>query len=299
MNEIRGEKVSFRKEDIVALHSLPSAQAHDPCIVHAPNKRSLARVVFTTIIAVASLVLLLGAAVVAAIEGGILDQPLNARAQTALNTALGSDYHAEVGSTVLRMTSSGALALKAQDVTLVENVSNKRLVSTDSVFIELNPLALMTGRIAVSRLEAEGATLDPALLPQGKPIDLTTIRIADVGAGLEVAFKQIDRLSQLIGRSNTETVRIADLRLSFSGLRQRIVPVVVETLDFKRTADGSMQIDGAFFYRWTIVAASPARRPPERTYHDAGRLRHGTSALCLHASQRNRNRTGIRGDEQR
>jgi hypothetical protein len=246
MNEIRGEKVSFRKEDIVALHSLPSAQAHDPCIVHAPNKRGITRLIFTTTVVVASIVLLLGAALIAAIEGGVLDGPLNARAQAALNTALGSGYHAEVGSTVLRVTSDGALALKAQNVTLVENVSNKRLVGTNSVFIELNPLALMTGRIAVSRLEAEGATLDPALLPQGKPIDLTTIRIADVGAGLEVVFNQIDRLSQLIGRSNTQTVRIADLRLSFSGLRQRIVPVVVETLDFQRTADGSMQIDGVF-----------------------------------------------------
>jgi hypothetical protein len=246
MNEIRGEKVSFRKEDIVVLHSLPSAQAHDPCIVHAPNKRGIAHLVFTATAVIASIVLLLGAALVAAIEGGFLDEPLNARAQTALNAAIGSGYHAEVGSTVLRVTGNGALALKAQDVTLVENVSNKRLVTTNSVFIELNPLALVTGRIAVSRIEAEGATLDPSLLPQGKPIDLTAIRVADVAGGLEVVFNQIDSISQLISRSNTETVRIADLRLSFAGLRQRIVPVVVETLDFKRTADGSMQIDGAF-----------------------------------------------------
>ncbi|MCV9996936.1 DUF3971 domain-containing protein [Pararhizobium sp. YC-54] len=246
MNEIRGEKVSFRKEDIVVLHSLPSAQAHDPCIVDAPNKRGIAHLVFTATAVIVSIVLLLGAALVAAIEGGFLDGPLNARAQTALNAAIGSGYHAEVGSTVLRVTSNGALALKAQDVTLVENASNKRLVGTDSVFIELNPLALMTGRIAVSRLEAEGATLDPSLLPQGKPIDLTAIRVADVAGGLEVVFDQIDSISQLIGRSNTEAVRIADLRLSFAGPRQRIVPVVVETLDFKRTADGSMQIDGAF-----------------------------------------------------
>ncbi len=246
MNEIRGEKVSFRKDDIIALHSLPSAQAHDPCIVHAPNKRGAAHLVFTTTIVVTAIFLLLGAAVLAAIESGLLDGPLNARAQTALNSAIGGGYHAEVGSTVLRVTASGALALKAQDVTLVENASNKRLVTTNSVFIELSPLALLTGRIAVSRLEAEGATLDPSLLPQGKPIDLMAIRVADVAGGLEVVFKQIDSISQLISRSNTETVRIADLRLSFAGLRQRIVPVVVETLDFKRTADGSMQIDGAF-----------------------------------------------------
>ncbi|WP_455271552.1 YhdP family protein [Rhizobium herbae] len=246
MNEIRGEKVSFRKEDIVVLHSLPSAQAHDPCIVHAPQKRGIAHLLFTTTIVIAAIFFLFGAAVLAAIEGGFLDGPLNARAQTALNAAIGDGYHAEVGSTVLRMTSNGALALKAQDVTLIENASSKRLVTTNSVFIELNPLALMTGRIAVSRLEAEGATLDPSLLPQGKPIDLTAIRVADVAGGLEVVFNQIDSISQLIGRSNTETVRIADLRLSFAGVRQRIVPVAVETLDFKRTADGSMQIDGAF-----------------------------------------------------
>lgn len=246
MNEIRGEKVSFRKEDIVALHSLPSAQAHDPCIVHAPNKRGIMHLAFTIAAVVASIILLIGALLVAAIEGGFLDEPLNARAQMALNTATGSNYHAEVGSTVLRVTSNGALALKAQNVTLVENASNKRLVTTNSVFIELNPLALMTGRIAVSRIEAEGAMLDPSLLPQGKPIDLAAIRIADVADGLEVVFSQIDNISQLIGRSDTETVRIADLQLSFSGPRQRVVPVVVETVDFKRTADGSMQIDGVF-----------------------------------------------------
>ncbi|OBZ92430.1 membrane protein [Pararhizobium polonicum] len=246
MNEIRGEKVSFRKEDIVVLHSLPSAQTHDPCIVHAPQRRSMTHIVVMTTIVMAAIFFLLGAALLTVIEGGFLDESLNARAQTALNGAIGEDYHAEVGSTVLRVTSSGALALKAQDVTLVENISNKRLVTTNSVFIELDPLALITGRIAVSRLEAEGATLDSSLLPQGKPIDLTAIRVADVAGGLEVVFKQIDSIAQLIGRSNTETVRLADLQLSFVGPRLRVVPVIVESVDFKSGANGSMQIDGIF-----------------------------------------------------
>jgi hypothetical protein len=246
MNEIRGEKVSFRKEDIVALHSLPSAQAHEPYIVHAPQKRGLARLVFTTTILISAIFLFFGAAVLAAIEGGFLDGPLNARAQTALNSAIGNAYHAEVGRTVLRVTSTGALALKAQNVTLVENASNKRLVTTNSVFIELNPLALLTGRIAVSRLEAEGATLDPSLLPQGKPIDLTAIRVDGVATGLEAVFNQMDSIAQLIGRSNTDIVRIADLQLSFAGPRLRAIPVVVKSIDFRRSDDGSMQIDGLF-----------------------------------------------------
>jgi hypothetical protein len=246
MNEIRGEKVSFRKEDIVALHALPSAQAHDPCIVRAPHKRGIAHLVFMTTVVVTAIVFLLGAVLLATIEGGLLDGPLNARAQTALNAAIGDGYHAEVGSTVLRVTSNGGLALKAQDVALVENTSKKRLVTTNSVFIELNPIALLSGRIAVSRLEAEGAMLDSSLLPQGKPVDLTAIRVADVASGLEFVFNQMDGISQLISRSNTESVRIADLQLSFAGPRKRIVPVVVDAVDFKRANDGSMQIDGAF-----------------------------------------------------
>ena len=246
MNEIRGEKVSFRKQDIVALHSLPSAQTHDPCIVHAPHGHGRANRLFAALAGLVALVLLLGVAVLATIESGMLDGPLNARAKAALNLALGDGYHAEVGSTVVRMTSSGALALKARDVTLVENGSGKRMVTTDSVSIEISPLALMTGRVAVTRLEAEGATLDPSLLPQGKPIDLTAIRIGHIADGLEQVFARIDGISQLIGRSNTETVRIADLSLSIAGPRKQVVPVIVEAIDFKRGADGSMQIDGAF-----------------------------------------------------
>ena len=102
------------------------------------------------------------------LKAGFWTDRSNARAQTALNAAIGDGYHAEVGSTVLRVTSNGGLALKAQDVTLVENASSKRLVTTDSVFIELNPLALLSGRIAVSRLEAEGAMLDPSLVAAGQ-----------------------------------------------------------------------------------------------------------------------------------
>ncbi len=246
MSEIRGEKVSFRKQDIVALHSLPSAQAHDPCIVHAPVQRGMVRLIFSAAIIISALFFLVGAVVLTMIESGVLDRPLNARAKTALNSAIGAGYHAEVGSTVLRLTGNGALALKAQDVTLVENASDKRLVTTNSVFIELNPLALLSGRISVSRIEAEGAMLDAALLPQGKPLDLTAIRVSHVEDGLETIFKQMDAISKLIDRSHTEIVRLADLKLSFAGPRKRVVPVVVESLDFKRGTDGSMQIDGLF-----------------------------------------------------
>jgi hypothetical protein len=43
MSAIRGEKIRFRKKDIVALHDLPSARTKDPMIVHCPPARSRTR----------------------------------------------------------------------------------------------------------------------------------------------------------------------------------------------------------------------------------------------------------------
>ncbi|MGO7711747.1 hypothetical protein, partial [Rhizobium johnstonii] len=40
MSAISGEKVTFRKKEIVALDRLPYAQAEDPIIVHCPPPSS-------------------------------------------------------------------------------------------------------------------------------------------------------------------------------------------------------------------------------------------------------------------
>jgi hypothetical protein len=244
MSEIRGEKTVFRKEDIVALHSLPSAQAHDPCIVHAPHGRRWSRRIFRGACGLLSLVVLLVAGLVIAVEAGAIDRMLNTRAQAALNTALGDAYHVDVGSTVVRLTGHGALALKAQDVSLKRNASDEQLLTTDTVFIELDPFSLLTGKLAVSRIEAEGARLAPSILPQGKPLDLTRIRIADVGSAMDAVFSQMDTISGLIARSGTQVVRIADVMLPLSGPRNRVVKLDIHSLDFARSESGSMTIRG-------------------------------------------------------
>ncbi len=246
MSEIRGEKVRFRKQDIVALHALPSAQAHDPCIVHSPNPRSLTRRCATGAVWLVALVLMLVAGVVVSVESGMLDRALNERAETALNAALGEGYHADVGRTVVRLTSSGALALKANDVTLKRSQDQAQLLTTDSVFIELDLLGLLSGRLAVSRIEAEGATLASALMPRGKPLDLTALQIRNLGPGVDGIFEQIDAIAALIARSGTELVRIADVSVPLSGPRNRVVDLDIHALDFRRTAEGAMRIDGAF-----------------------------------------------------
>ncbi|HEV7322710.1 MAG TPA: DUF3971 domain-containing protein [Ensifer sp.] len=244
MSEIRGEKVGFRKKDIVALHALPSAQAHDPIIVHAPRKSTFPRFCAKIALSLFFFVLVIGAAIVTAIESGVIDSTLNARARTALEAALGDAYQVEVGSTVVRMTGSGALALKAREVSLNESVSGQPVVKLRSISIALDPLALVTGRIAVSSLQAEGGDFDTGLLPRGEPLDLTKIKIADVGDALEAIFSHVDRMSQMAAGRGSQTVTLSDFSFSVVGARDRVVPVVATALEFKRDSGGSMSAMG-------------------------------------------------------
>ncbi|MBK5567782.1 DUF3971 domain-containing protein [Ensifer sp. SSB1] len=245
MSDIRGEKVGFRKKDIVALHALPSAQAHDPIIVHAPRKSAPLRLCAKIALSISLLALILGAILVTVIESGMMDSTLNARARAALNSALGNAYHADVGSTVVRMTASGAIALKAREVELSEATSGQPVAKLRSISIALEPLALLTGHIAVSRLEAEGGDFDTGLLPRGEPLDLTKIRIADVGQALEALFSHVDRMSQMAAGRGNQTVTLSDFSFSVVGSRNRVVPVVASALEFNRDASGSMSVKGS------------------------------------------------------
>ncbi|WEX75881.1 DUF3971 domain-containing protein [Sinorhizobium numidicum] len=244
MSDIRGERVCFRKDDIVALHALPSAQAHNPVIVHAPRPGGMLRLCGKIFLCCLLVSFLIVAFLVAVIESGFVDRPLNDRARAALNGALGGNYSADVDDTVLRVTAGGALALKARGVTLNEGGSGRPVARLGAVSIALDPFALMTGRIAVSRLEAEGGELDTGLLPRGEPIDLTAIRIADVGAALEKLFGHIDGMSRLTARSATQTVELSDFSLSVTGTRGRAVPVDIKKLAFSRDPDGSIRVEG-------------------------------------------------------
>ncbi|MCA1492306.1 DUF3971 domain-containing protein [Sinorhizobium alkalisoli] len=266
MNEIRGERICFRKEDIVALHALPSAQAHDPVIVHTPSSGGAARLCGQIFLCLSLVIFVIVASLVAVVESGIADAPLNARAREALNGALGPAYRAEVESTVLRVTGRGALALKARGVTLKEGGAGRPVVRLAAVSIALDPVALLTGRISVSRLEADGGDLDTGLLPRGEPINLAAIRIADVGTALEALFAHVDGMSRLTATSATQRIRLSDFSLSVTGARGRTVPIHIDSLDFAREPDGSIRVDGAVALdgRQTHLAA--------RAFGNGGRL---------------------------
>ena len=246
MGIVRGEKVSFRKADIVCLHDLPSAKAHDPVVLHATDGPGTAGIILRLFGGVAAFAFVIGLLVVAAIEAGFADSTLNARALSALNQAVGPGYRASVERTVLRFSGFEGLALKAENVALIEVNSGRHLATTAAVSIVLDPLALLSGRISASQLVVDGAMIDPSLLPKGGPPDLTALRVSDVPDYLDAAFERLDTVDGMIDRNGLESVRISDLGLPLRGRGDRPVLLTVESLTFDRSVAGRMAIAGSY-----------------------------------------------------
>ncbi|WP_267550725.1 DUF3971 domain-containing protein [Rhizobium rhizogenes] len=245
---IRGEKVTFRKKDLVSLDHLPSAQVDDPLIVHVPERTSRNRshvwhVCRMTLVFIAFLATILGA-VIATIESGIFDAPLSQKAQTALDKAIGPRYKAEVGATVVRFTSDLRLALEARDVNVVDQDSGKHLSTMSTVNMELDPLALLEGRVEVASVAAEGIALDTSLLPQGNPVDLTALRVDALPQALTSAFDNLDFLERFVQRGGTNSVRISGFSVKLARQEGDPISLVVDNLTFERNEPNSLHLYG-------------------------------------------------------
>lgn len=244
MSAIRGEKVTFRKKDIVALHELPSAQAEDPMIVHCPPPRSRLRRTAGWTGACFALLFIIIAAIVGVIESGMIDTALSKQAQMALNNAMGPRYKAEVGSTVVRFTSGLRLALEARNVNLIDQQSGEHLSTVEAMRMALDPLALFRGRIAITDVEAEDIALDTALLPAGNPIKLDNLRVDEVPQALESAFSHLDLFDSFAQRGGTDSVRISGINVKLADTANGPVSLVIDDLVFARPTDHSLQLTG-------------------------------------------------------
>ncbi|ARO30340.1 AsmA-like domain-containing protein [Rhizobium sp. NXC14] len=244
MSAIRGEKVTFRKKDIVALDRLPSAQAEDPIIVHCPPPRSPMRRTAKLTSVFLGLILLILAAIVFTIEGGMFDKPLSQQAQAALDGVAGPRYRAEVGSTVIRFTSDFRLALEARNVNMIDQKSGQHLSTTGSVRLGLDPLQLFRGRIAVADIEAEDIALDTALLPSGNPVKLDDLRLDAMPAVMETIFAQLDVFDSIVTRGSTNSVRISGIDIKLADTANGPLSLVVDNLVFALGGPSSLQLRG-------------------------------------------------------
>lgn len=245
MAEIRGEKVSFRRKDLIPLHDLPSAQAHDPMIVHCPPPVSRWRGIFRLCVIFILLVVAAIGSGFFAIEGGFIDSALNARAQASLNAAIGPRYQATVGSTVIRFDSDFRLALEAREVDIIEVATKAHLTNTGAIRLTIDPLALVSGRVSIRHLEAEKINLDTALLPAGDPMDLSKARVDRWPSTMEQAFQRLDEARGLIERTRTGSVNISGINIQFPPDREgRVSTLLIDDLTLTLDDQGQVQLKG-------------------------------------------------------
>ncbi|MBT9372357.1 AsmA-like C-terminal region-containing protein [Rhizobium sp. CSW-27] len=246
MAEIRGEKVTFRQKDLVALHELPSAKAHDPLIVHCPAPSSRAATILRICLVFLLFCGLAAGSAFFAIESGTIDSTLNTRAQSALNDAIGPRYRATVGSTVLRFSSDFRLALEARDVNVIEVATGAHLTRTGAVRLAIDPLALASGRVSIRRISVHDISLDTALLPASDPMDLSKTRVDSLPGALEQAFQRLDEARGLVERTGTGEVRLSGIDIQFPpDPTGHVSRLIIDDLRLTRTEQGQVALTGA------------------------------------------------------
>jgi AsmA-like C-terminal region len=246
MSEIRGEKLRFRKRDIVPLHALPSAQVEDPVIVHCPPpRRSILRRVFRVLGAFAGLWLVVLMGVYAVVESGALDQALARRAQAVLDAAVAPKFRAIVGSTEVRFSADMELTVEAHDVKLTEADLGQQVALTQSVKFIVEPLALIGGRFSVREVVSEGVSLDARLLPKREPFDLNKVRIDGAPEFLASAFEELDRIQGFFARGGLDRLRIGGLEVAATSVSGRPLTLAIDDIAMERGADDSLSIFGA------------------------------------------------------
>ncbi len=257
MAEVRGEKVTFSKRDIVALHTLPSAQAENPIIVHCPVPRSMVRAFLKIFAALFLLAFLSIGGIIVSVETGSVDQALSSQARQALERALGPHYSARIGSSAIRFSTGLQLALVAEDVDIIEKESGQHLSRVRAIGMALDPLSLLTGRISVQSLEADGMELDTALLPKGNGFDLSSVRLDAVSQQLRAAFQQLDKLAQAFVSSGTEEIDISSLSIHLPP-GQSGKPRTVEIRELSLTPDqlGGYSLEGETLFNGETAAIS-------------------------------------------
>lgn len=244
MGEIRGEKVHFRKRDIVSLESMPSAQTEDGLVVHCPPHRGLFRRCYRLIILLFVIVVTGLGLLTAAIETGTLDQVLSTEARGALQSALGDQFKAEIGETSIRFSKSWHLAVAAENLRITDVKSGMPMSETAMIKMVINPFDLLFGRVSVTEIEAENIHFDRSPFPDGGKIDWSSFRVDQFPQLMETLFLNLDDVRGFIARGGLHRFRIGGITLTAKDNIGRPVAVGIDDIVMTHREDDALSITG-------------------------------------------------------
>lgn len=193
---------------------------------------------------IAMLVILAAGALFMAVEAGALDKLLTARAEGALNGAVGPRYVAKVGKTAIRFAHNRQLAIEAKDVTMVDPATGHTVSETGAVRMALDPFKLIFGELNVTRIEADDVHFDTALFTTGEALDLQKMRIDALPAMVEQSFAQLDLYGAFIDRARTDTLEVNGLQLMAAQADGKTVSIGSARFTLSRVEAGNLELAG-------------------------------------------------------
>jgi hypothetical protein len=197
-----------------------------------------------TSVTVLTLLVLAAGALFMAVESGALDKTLSARAEGALNGAIGPRYLAKVGKTAIRFAHNRQLAIEARDVAMVDQASGRTVSETGAIRLAMDPFRLLSGEITVTRIEAEDVRFDTALFSTGKSLDLTRVRVDSLPVLVEQGFAQLDLFGGFVDRAQTDVLDVTGMQLLALQPDGKTAPIGNARFTATRTEGGSLTLEG-------------------------------------------------------
>ncbi|MGR6430702.1 hypothetical protein ACU5AY_07235 [Rhizobium sp. PAMB 3174] len=179
-----------------------------------------------------------------ALENGVLDKSLNDRVQKLLQQAVGTSDAVSIGSTALRFTSDGRLALEARDVTLAKGDGAASKIS--AVRLVLDPLRLARGQLSVSSIDASGIVVGNSIWQSDGKLDWAKIRVDGIPKLTEELFNKLDELLAIKRRGGLSVLRISDVTMMMKALGGRPQAVIMSELSLKEPEPGDVELNGTF-----------------------------------------------------
>lgn len=219
---------------------------------------------FTLFLLKAGLTLVMLLALVAggtfmAIEAGLLDKTLTARAEGALNGAVGPRYLATVDSTAIRFANNRQLAIEARKVVMKDQQTGRVVSETGAIRLALDPFRLFQGELTITRIEADDVRFDTALFSTGEGLDLTRARVDQIPGLVDNGFAQLDLFGGFIDRARTDALEIRGMELLAAGPDGKDISVGKAHFLLERREDSTLSMDGALEIKgdavpFTVVA---------------------------------------------
>lgn len=213
------EQGDHRQNAPTGEESPPGAATRDDCAAPVPparRRRKRLRLAFFLLFAVVFLTGLAAGGVFYAVERGLLDAQLARRAEAVMNDALGGRFAVRVGSASLRFSPRLALAVEAEDVDVSDPQNGKPVARVKAVQLVVDPVALVSGRLRIGGVDADGLDVDTALLSTDGE-DVAALRIDSIPKVLDSIFTRLDAAWAFLERSQTGDIALSSLSLRFPG----------------------------------------------------------------------------------